>query len=63
MSMEEGAAGIAEGKADSLLMVIRRRFPEVSQETVERVRTASVVELDRWLERAVTAERLDDVWG
>ncbi len=60
--MAEGRAeGKAEGKAELLVKQLRLRFGGLSTEARERVAAATNEELDRWAERILTAESLDDV--
>lgn len=55
--------GLEEGRRELLQRLLQRRFGELSPEAVERLKRASVSELDRWADRLLTAERLEDVWG
>ncbi|MEQ8459650.1 MAG: hypothetical protein RLO52_39655 [Sandaracinaceae bacterium] len=59
--------GRAEGRlacgADLLSEVLRLKFGELGLETERRIQSASEVELDRWAERVLTAERLADVFA
>ncbi len=55
------AEGRAEGKAELLVKQLRLRFGGLSTEARERVAAATNEELDRWAERILTAESLDDV--
>ncbi|MBF0563290.1 MAG: Rpn family recombination-promoting nuclease/putative transposase [Alphaproteobacteria bacterium] len=55
--------GKAEGKADTLLRQLRRRFKSLPIETEGRVRAAGSDQLDEWLDRFVDAQTLDDVFG
>ena len=68
--MEEGEArgraegearGEARGRAETLLKQLALRFPEQAEAFEARVRAASIEELDRWAERVLFAESLDDV--
>jgi len=69
--MEEGRAegiaegraeGIVEGRAETFLRLARIRFGDVPERLVERVRSAEVETLDRWLESLVTAAALEEVF-
>jgi predicted transposase/invertase (TIGR01784 family) len=51
----------AEERANILLDQLRERFPPLSPEVTERVRSASADDLARWLRRVVKAERIEDV--
>lgn len=55
------AKGEAKGKAELLLRLLVRRFGRVSAEVEQRVRAASIEELDTFAERVLTAESLDEV--
>ena len=64
--MKEGEArgllrGRAEGKAETLLRLLERRFGAVPEDARALIRTASVGELDAWLDAFVSASNLDDV--
>lgn len=54
--------GLEEGRRELLQRQLQRRFGELSPEAVERLKKASASELDRWAERVLTAERLEDVF-
>lgn len=51
-----------ETRASMLLMMLGRRFGEVSNELEERVRAASIEQLDDWLVRFATASTLAAVF-
>jgi len=55
--------GLVEGRAELLLNLLERRFGPMAADTGARVRGASVEQLDRWAERLLDAETLDDVWA
>jgi len=52
--------GHREGRAESLLRMLALRFGFVPAETERKVREAPVAQLDRWVERLLTAPTLDD---
>ncbi len=54
--------GEAKGKAEMLLLQLRRRFHTLAPELETRVRTADSVQLDVWIERFVDAQSLADVF-
>ncbi len=54
--------GRAEGQADLLLNMIRRRFGAVDAETTQRIRTARSSDLETWSLNFVDAATLDDVF-
>jgi hypothetical protein len=51
-----------EGRAEVLLKLLQLRFTELPSTVEDRVRQASSEEIDRWVERVMTAQSLDDVW-
>ena len=57
------AEGRAEGKADLLSKQLRLKFGELSPEVRERLSGAGLEELDRWAERILDAESIDDGFG
>ena len=54
--------GLAKGKAEFLLRLMRRRFSNLSVDIEARVREASSDELDKWTERFVDAKDLHDMF-
>jgi predicted transposase YdaD len=58
---EGRAEGQVEGQAELLLKQLRLRFGALSPEVEERVRTASVEQLDVWAERVLSAASLQEV--
>ena len=62
--VEQGkATGIVEGKADTFLRLARRKFSHQSAERTELVRSASLEQLDAWIDALITAEDIDAVFG
>ena len=66
--MEKGLEqGMEKGErmalASMLTKQIRLRFRDVPPDCTARIEAASKAELERWLERFVTAETLDDVFA
>ena len=60
--LAEGAAkGRVEGRAEAVLMQLRLRFGELSQEVEARVKQASAEEVEVWTERVLSAGSLDEV--
>ncbi|WP_158047485.1 Rpn family recombination-promoting nuclease/putative transposase [Skermanella pratensis] len=57
------AKGKAQGKAEMLLRQLGRRFGPVPEETAQRVRAASMDDLDRWAETIFDAPTLDAVFN
>jgi predicted transposase/invertase (TIGR01784 family) len=62
LSREEGKAeGKAEAKAVILTRLLTLKFGELPDSVVRRITAGSEAELDRWLERLLSAAGLDDV--
>ena len=55
------AEGEARGKAEALLRQMNRRFGPLSPETTERIRAASIEQLDRGMDAILDAENLEEV--
>ncbi|HEU4408358.1 MAG TPA: hypothetical protein VFS43_24050 [Polyangiaceae bacterium] len=55
--------GLLKGEAKALLKLLAQRFGPVSEAIEKRVRSASEAELDRWLERVLTAASLEGVFA
>jgi hypothetical protein len=53
--------GRAEGKAETLLRLLQRRFGDVPQAARDRIANADVASLDRWLDRVIDAADLASV--
>ncbi len=60
---EGEAKGKAEGKAETLLKLLELKFGEVPDATTQRVRAATVEQLDTWIERILPATSLEDVFA
>ncbi|MGI5860950.1 MAG: Rpn family recombination-promoting nuclease/putative transposase [Myxococcales bacterium] len=61
--LREGLArGRAEGMAATLLRLLERRFGPLPEEVRERAATASVSQLERWIDRSVDASSLSEVF-
>jgi hypothetical protein len=56
-------AGQAEGRAELLINQLTTKFGAVPEGTMRRIRTASIEELDRFGERVLSAQSLDQVFG
>ena len=56
------AEGMAEGKADTLLMLLARRFDTVPEDIRTRIHAASIKELDAWVDAVLSASCLDEVF-
>ena len=52
---------VAEGRADIVLKLLALRFSPLPEAVKARVRAASILELDAFAERVLTAKSLDDV--
>jgi len=55
--------GMQKGEANTLVRLLERRFGAVPDAVRERVATASLEQLDTWLDAVVDAESLDEVFG
>ena len=61
--MAEGMAeGRAKGMAEILLRLLERRFGAVPEAARARVCTASIADLDGWLDAILDAEDIDGVF-
>jgi Fic family protein len=58
---EGEARGEARGKAETLRKQLTLKFGELSAATLSRLATASEAEIDRFIERILTASTLDEV--
>jgi hypothetical protein len=54
---------MAEGRADTLLRQLQKRFGPVPEAVVRRVRRSSIKKLDTWLDRVLDAESLAEVFA
>jgi hypothetical protein len=64
LGLEQGREqGRLEGEARALLKQLRLRFGPASEGVAARVRSAPEADLERWLERVLTAASLDDVFA
>jgi hypothetical protein len=52
-----------KGQRGVVLKLLRQRFGDLPAPTVARIEAADATQLDRWVERFVTASTLDDVLG
>jgi predicted transposase/invertase (TIGR01784 family) len=57
------AEGKAEGRAEVLLKLLGLRFGPPPEETRARTETATLEQLDTWIERVLTAKSLDEVFA
>jgi len=55
--------GMQKGEANTLARLLERRFGAVPDAVRERVATASLEQLDTWLDTVIDAESLDEVFG
>ncbi|MBK1692977.1 hypothetical protein CKO33_12475 [Ectothiorhodospira mobilis] len=66
--MERGEArgvekGMQQGEAQTLLRLLERKFgPEARSRFQSRVEKADPAELDQWIDRILTAERVEQVF-
>jgi len=54
--------GKADGKIDTFLRLSRLKFGDLSPQHVEAVQTASVAQLDHWLEALISDRTPDDIF-
>ena len=52
-----------EGRAETLVKQLERKFGAVPSATFERIQHASIDELDRWALRVLDATTLDEVFA
>ena len=67
MLIEQGKAeglekGRAEGKAELLLRLLRRKYGKLPAGVTKRLRGAASGDLDRWADRVMTAASLEEVF-
>jgi len=55
--------GKAEGRADTILRMLHRRFGPLPEDVVERIRHGTEADLDRWTDRILDARTLADVFA
>ena len=55
--------GRTEGRTDTLLRLLNRRFGLLPAGTEPRLRSASAAELDRWTDRILEAKTLAEVFA
>lgn len=61
--LEKGAAtGALTKSRDVLTRLLRTRFGDLDAAAESRITKATAEELDRWVERVIVAERIDDVF-
>ncbi|HEU4537626.1 MAG TPA: Rpn family recombination-promoting nuclease/putative transposase [Polyangiaceae bacterium] len=60
---EGEAKGRIEGQAKMLLKLLALRFGSVAEDVATRVRSAPEAQLERWVERVLTAGSLDEVFA
>jgi predicted transposase YdaD len=57
------AEGKAEGKAETLMRQLRRRFGDLPAAVEQRLRSATIADLDRWADRILDAATLEAVFS
>lgn len=57
------AQGLAEGRAELLSRQLARRFGDLSEPVIKRLRTSSIAELDAIGDRILTASTLEEALG
>jgi len=55
--------GRQEGEATVLLRLLTRRFGPLGAPTTEKIRQASIAELEQWTDKILDAKTLDDIFG
>jgi hypothetical protein len=55
------AEGEAKGRAEVLLKLLEKKFGSVGPEIRDRVVSATIQDLDRWVERVLSAATLEEV--
>ena len=60
---EGEAKGRAEGRAEILRKLLTLKFGPLSIDSEDRLRKASLAELDLWTERVLTAGQIQDIFG
>jgi predicted transposase YdaD len=60
---EGRAEGEARGRAETVLLLLGKRFGPTPAAAVERIRSATIAELDRWAARILDATTLGEVFG
>ncbi len=53
----------AEGEALALQKLLRKRFGAVPAEVLAKIASASLEQLDTWLDQVLDARSLDDIFG
>ncbi len=62
--MQQGLVqGRAEGEAYALRRLLQKRFGPLSEDVLARLQTASIDELELWLDRALDADSLAGVFS
>jgi flagellar biosynthesis/type III secretory pathway protein FliH len=54
--------GTLKGRAAALERLLRKRFGEIAPMYLEKIRNASIEQLDIWLERILDAKCIEDVF-
>jgi hypothetical protein len=57
------AQGMQKGEALALQRLLTKRFGTITSDVTARIAGASVEEIEAWFDRAIDADRLDDVFG
>ena len=61
-SAQNRQEGRQEGKVDSLSRLLTRRFGVLSGLAQERIKNASIAQIDEWFDCAIDAKSLDEVF-
>jgi predicted transposase/invertase (TIGR01784 family) len=59
---EGEARGRAEGRAELLVRLLTLKFGPLSPETEKRLGSAAIADLDRWSERVLSAQHLEEIF-
>ena len=61
--LEGEQSGIAKGEAYALRRLLQKRFGPLSEDVLARLQSASIDELELWLDRALDADSLAGVFA
>lgn len=56
-------AGMQEGRQEMLARLLRRRFGPLDTDTESRLKSASIDELNQWIDNILDARSIDEVFG
>jgi hypothetical protein len=61
--VEGEAKGRAEGRAEILRKLMTLKFGPLSPEMEKRISSAAITDLDRWSERVLSAQRIEEIFN